>query len=378
MAAKRKVFEDVTAAAAPAPRGGLIDRGTGGSRPAVRIWLILLFVLVVAMILVGGLTRLTDSGLSITRWDPIGGALPPLSEADWQSEFAAYQQTDEFRLQNSRMTMEEFRYIFWWEWAHRQLGRFVGLVWAAGFLWFLARRQIPQGWTGRLLGLGVLGGAQGAIGWWMVKSGLGNGMTDVASYRLAIHLGLAFAILGLIAWYVFRLSRSEALLLQARRIREVRLHRYATGLAALVFVQILLGALVAGIDAGRGFTDWPLMAGEFLPPDPLALEPVWRNFFENAGTVQFVHRMMGYLVLVVGIAAWLRGRRSVHRRTQAAFNMMVAMLLVQILIGVATVMYSAPLALALVHQLGAVALWVMVLRARFLSHYPVSISIRGA
>jgi len=380
MAEKRKLFEEVggTAADRPAaPAGGMIDRARAGSRAAVRVWLLMLFALVVAMIAVGGLTRLTDSGLSIVEWRPVTGALPPMSEAAWLAEFDKYRAIPEYQLQNRGMSLEDFKVIYWWEWGHRQLGRVIGLVWALGFLGLLLTRKIPAGWTGRLLGLGALGALQGAIGWWMVSSGLTGTMLDVASYRLATHLGLAFVILGLIAWYVCRLGRPQAQLLQARRLREGGLAGLAAGAVGLTFVQILLGALVAGIDAGRGFTDWPLMAGGVLPPDPLTLEPLWRNFFENAGTVQFTHRMAGYLLFAFGLFVWWRGRRRAHRRTQAAFNMLAAMLVVQMILGIVTVMNSAPVALALAHQTGAVALWVIAIRARFLSIYPIATTLRG-
>lgn len=239
----------------------MIDKGRRGARGAIRIWLMMLFVLVMAMIVVGGLTRLTDSGLSITEWAPVSGALPPMSEAAWQSEFDKYRQIPEYQLQNVGMSMAEFKFIYWWEWGHRQLGRFVGLVWALGFVGFLVTRKIPPGWTGRLLLLGGLGGLQGAIGWWMVASGLTGDRIDVASYRLATHLGLAFVILGVIAWFTFQLGRSERDLMQQRRVREGKLFSMSTGLMHFTFLQILLGALVAGIDAGRNYTDWPLMAG---------------------------------------------------------------------------------------------------------------------
>ncbi len=378
MAGNRKLFEEVgEGAARPEPQGGMIARGGRGARGAIRVWLLVLFALVVAMIAVGGLTRLTDSGLSITEWRPVTGALPPMNEAAWQAEFEKYRAIPEYQLQNRGMTLGEFKVIYWWEWGHRQLGRVIGLIWATGFLGFWATKRIPPGWVPRLLGLGALGGLQGAIGWWMVSSGLGGEMVDVASYRLAIHLGLAFAILGLIAWYAFLLSRPEAELLQARRAREAKLFSLSTGAMHLAFVQILLGALVAGIDAGRGFTDWPLMAGGILPPDPFWIEPLWRNFFENAGLVQFIHRVVGYLLLGFGLFVWARGRRSGQRRTQAAFNMMAAILVLQVVLGIVTVMNSAPLWLALLHQLGAVALWVAILRARFLAQYPIATSVRG-
>ncbi len=288
MRKKRSIFEEVGAGARPVapPKGGMIDAAPKGARRGVRLWLMLLFALVVVMIAVGGLTRLTDSGLSITEWRPLMGALPPMDAAAWGAEFAKYQATSEYQLQNKGMDLAAFKTIYWWEWGHRQLGRAIGLVWAVGFLGFWVARRIPPGWTGRLLVLGALGGAQGAIGWWMVASGLGAGRVDVASYRLAVHLGLAFVILGVLAAQILALSRPEAALLQARRVGERRLFGLATGMMHLAFVQILLGALVAGIDAGRGFPTWPLMNGSFFPAYARALahrQPRYRAMAANWG-----------------------------------------------------------------------------------------------
>ncbi|MET4104020.1 cytochrome c oxidase assembly protein subunit 15 [Roseovarius sp. MBR-78] len=378
MTGKRSIFEEVDEARPKAaPKGGGIDAGRRGARRGIRLWLMILFALVVVMIAVGGLTRLTDSGLSITEWKPVTGALPPMSEAVWQEEFDKYRAIPQYELLNKGMSLAEFKAIYWWEWGHRQLGRVIGLVWALGFFGFLLVRQIPRGWAGRLLVLGALGGAQGAIGWWMVSSGLTDGMIAVASYRLATHLGLAFVILGLIAWYVMALGREERALMQARRAREVRLFGLSTGLMHFAFLQILLGALVAGIDAGRSYTDWPLMAGGLLPPDMMDLAPWWRNFFENPGTVQFIHRLSGYLLLAFAVVVWLRGRRSAHGVTRGAFNAVFAVLLVQVVLGITTVLYVAPWPLAIAHQFVAVLLWVAILRARFLSLYPRATSIRG-
>jgi cytochrome c oxidase assembly protein subunit 15 len=377
MAEKRKLFEEVGATAQVAPQGGLIE-GNKGARRGIRAWLVVLFLLVAMMIAVGGLTRLTDSGLSITEWKPVTGAIPPLSEADWVTEFDKYKATPEFQLQNSQMSMEAFKVIFWWEWAHRQLGRVVGLVWAVGFVGFLAARAIPAGWTGRLLGLGALGGLQGAIGWWMVSSGLVGEQVDVKSYRLATHLGLAFIILGLIAWYVFLLGRSETNLIQARRNSERKLVGLSTGLMHFAFLQILLGALVAGIDAGRGFPTWPDMNGQFFPADAFYVPGgggVWHAFFENPGLVQFMHRMAGYLLFAFGIVVWLRGRQSAHAATRNAFHAVMAMMVAQMVLGIITVLTAAHMHIAITHQIGAVILWVLIIRARHLSVYPVAGSI---
>ncbi|WP_298969629.1 heme A synthase [uncultured Roseobacter sp.] len=381
MSSKRKLFEEVDSAdaARPVTRPGLIDQGHGGARGAIRVWLMMLFALVFIMIAVGGLTRLTDSGLSITEWRPITGALPPMSVAEWEAEFAKYQAIDEFRIQNQWMQLDDFKVIYWWEWGHRQLGRVIGVVWALGFGWFAIRRQIPTGWTPKLLWLGALGGAQGAIGWWMVSSGVtqGEGTTDVASYRLATHLGLAFVILGFIAWYVMELGRSARDLMQARRAKEAKQWGLSTGLLHFAFLQILIGALVAGIDAGRSYTDWPLMGGQILPASAFTLEPLWRNFFESPGLVQFIHRVTGYLLAAFAVVVWLRGRKSSHANTRFAFNAVLAAMALQIVIGIATVLYGAPAHIALVHQLMAVILWVLILRARFLSGYPIATSLRG-
>lgn len=380
MAEKRSIFEEVGAAKPPqgaGPRGGMIDQGRRGARGAIRIWLLLLAALVVAMIAVGGLTRLTDSGLSITEWRPVTGALPPMSEADWQAEFARYQAIPEFQLQNSWMTLADFKGIYWWEWGHRQLGRVVGLIWAVGFLFFWLSKRIPAGWTGRLVLVGALGGLQGAVGWWMVASGLRASMTDVASYRLATHLGLAFVILGVIAWFAMQLGRPERELMQARRLRETRLFGLATGWMHLAMLQVLLGALVAGIDAGRSYTDWPLMGGQVIPPGAMMLEPVWRNFFENPGLVQFIHRLVGYGLAAYTVMAWMRGRRSANRSTQGAFAAAAIAVAAQVVLGIYTVMTAAPWQVAILHQLAAVVVWGLILRARFAAAYPVVTSIRG-
>ncbi|MBO6776997.1 MAG: COX15/CtaA family protein [Marinibacterium sp.] len=381
MSEKRSIFEEVSDADAPRPAAqpGMIDKDRGGARRAVRAWQIVLLILVVTMILVGGLTRLTDSGLSITEWHPITGAMPPTTEEAWQSEFEKYKAIDEFQLQNQWMQMEDFQVIYWWEWGHRQLGRVIGLVWAIGFFGLLALRKVPTGWTGRLALPGVLGGVQGAVGWWMVSSGVtqGEGMVDVASYRLAMHLGLAFAILALLAWNVFGLGSTERDLMQARRAREDKLFGLSTGLLHFAFLQILIGALVAGIDAGRSYTDWPLIGGQVFPPDASVLEPWWRNLFESPGLVQWIHRMAGYLLLIFAVIVWTRGRRSPNPRTRFSFNLAFVALLLQVVLGIVTVVYAAPLHIAIVHQLLAIGVWTAILNARFQAAYPRATSVRG-
>ncbi|MCL5777274.1 COX15/CtaA family protein [Limibaculum sp. FT325] len=362
---KRAIFEDVTGGKAPAPAARARSREARG---AIAVWLWLLAALVAVMVLVGGLTRLTDSGLSITVWDPVMGALPPLSEADWIAAFEAYQTTTEFQVQNHWMTLEDFKPIFWWEWGHRFLGRVIGLVWAVGLAGFLIARAVPRGWLGRLILPGLLGGVQGAVGWWMVASGL-TGRLDVASYRLALHLGLAFVIFMLLVWLAMRIRLDEVEALKARR-RRVGGMGWAGSLMALVFAQILVGALVAGIDAGRGYVDWPLMQGQFLPSESFDLVPLWRNFFENPALVQFVHRMLGYLVLAWAIAAAVGLARRGHAGIRARGLWVAGAVLAQVVVGIVTVMHASPAHIAIFHQAGALVVVFLLMRAKFALSFP--------
>lgn len=377
MSDKRSIFEEVGSntkiIAAPV---GAISRDEFSERSWVRIWLWALVVLIVIMITVGGLTRLTDSGLSITEWDPVMGAVPPLSTAAWNAAFAAYRTTAEFTLQNSDMTLAEFKVIFWWEWGHRQLGRFIGLAWLAGFLILFIGGKLPKVRRISLFIIGPFIGLQGFIGWLMVNSGLDGVRIDVASYWLMAHLGAAFALLGYIFWTLQLFGRTESELLQARRVRERKLFGMSTGLMHFVALQVLLGALVAGIDAGRNYTDWPLMAGEFLPPDLFSLTPWWRNFFEDDGLVQFIHRMSAYFLFVFGIVVYLRAKASAHKLTRLAFGKIGLLLVVQMVLGVVTVMNSSPWNLAILHQFTAILLWLAVIHGRFLAGYPITTSVR--
>ena len=380
MGSKRSIFKEVSELDEKSVntkiKPGIIERAEHNSdRIHIRFWLNCLSVLLVFMILVGGLTRLTDSGLSITEWKPILGALPPISDKSWDAEFDKYKQIPEYIMQNSGMSLNEFKIIYWWEWGHRQLGRIIGLVWLVGFSWLLLSKKIPVGWTARFLMLGAFGGFQGAIGWWMVSSGLSNDMLDVASYRLATHLGIAFIILGFILWYTFTMALSEADLLSRQRTRDHPMLSKSTVLMYLVFLQILLGALVAGIDAGRNYIDWPLMAGGILPPDLFALDPIWRNFFEDDGLVQFIHRISGYILFLFAIYVWFRARKSGNLQIRKSINLVMFVIFLQMAIGVITVMNSSPWHIAIFHQFGAIVLWYFVIRARFLAAFPPKQSI---
>ena len=375
----RNIFEDVDIDKPndTSFKGGYIDQGRDEWRLGVSRWMKILFILVFLMVLVGGLTRLTDSGLSITEWNVIKGAIPPLSDIAWALEFDKYKNIPEYQLQNKGMSLGDFKVIYWWEWGHRQLGRFVGLVWLIGFVYLNLRKKIPNAWKFRMLFVGLLGGLQGAIGWWMVSSGLVGRMVDVASYRLATHLGLAFIILGTLFWFVMRVERTDVDLMQSRRRSNLQSIRWTSLLLVLSFWQILLGALVAGIDAGRGYIDWPMMNGEFLPSESFDYNPLWTNFFENPALVQFNHRILGYVLMALGIAAWFKSRSIAHRKLRIGFKAILIMMVAQMVLGIVTVMYAAPWYIAIFHQIGAVVLIVLILQTKFIANFPQEQTVRS-
>ena len=339
-------------------------RGGGTPSPApVRLWLYGIALLILAMIVVGGATRLTDSGLSITEWRPIHGTIPPLNEAEWQEEFEKYRQIPEYQLINRGMTLEGLKEIFWWEWAHRFLGRFIGVAFFVPLVWFWATGRIGRSLAPQLAGIFVLGGLQGAVGWWMVASGLAE-RTDVSQYRLAVHLTLAFAIYALVIWVAQGLAPRAPVAGGG----ETRGRTLALVLLVLLFVQVFLGGLVAGLDAGLVANTWPTMDGELIPHGLLVVEPWWRNAFENPVTAQFDHRMIAYAILVVALVHLVR-----QRGVQGAGGALVLflVLLAQAAIGVATVVLEMPLHVALFHQFGAaVVVWVAVAHLRSLTPAP--------
>jgi heme a synthase len=321
------------------------------SRPsaAVRAWLLALAVLVFLVLTVGGATRLTGSGLSITEWRPIVGILPPLTEADWRQAFAEYQRIPQYQQVNRGMPLESFKIIFWWEWAHRLLARLLGVVLVVPFGYFLARRQIAPGLFAKLACLGGLGALQGAVGWYMVHSGL-TGRTEVSQYRLALHLGLAFVIFGVLL--SMALARAPG---PARRGSGS-----AALILALVFVQILLGAFVAGLRAGLSHNTWPLMDGRLIPVGLGVMEPRYKNLFENAMTVQFNHRLFAYLLLLATCwHGWRVGLRERETPIMLGALVLAAAALVQAGLGILTLLAHVPLPLALAHQAGAAALFAL-------------------
>jgi len=317
----------------------------------VRIWLYAMAAFVLLMVVVGGITRLTESGLSITSWKPISGAIPPLSEADWQAEFDAYKQIPQYEAVHSWMTLEDFKGIFFWEWFHRLLGRLLGAVFIVPFLVFLAQKRLPRTLAWPLFGLFLLGGFQGALGWWMVSSGLTE-LTSVSQYRLAAHLCAASLLL-------------MALVYVARSLQPGRLTGLVTSsdlalaglLLFLVFIQIGAGAFVAGLDAGMGYNTWPLMDGALIPSGLGAMDPLWRNIFENALTVQFVHRCIAYLiVLYLGFLVWRQARKGGFANVHRWVLLLGVMILAQVALGIATLLSVVQIDLAVAHQAVAFAL----------------------
>ena len=315
------------------------------NRAVQRIWLAIVLVAIFALVLVGGATRLTDSGLSITEWKPVHGVIPPMSESEWQEELELYRQIPEYQLINKGMSLDEFKTIYWWEWAHRLLARGVGVLFGVPFLFFLATGRVEKRLRWPLFGLLVLGGLQGAVGWWMVASGLVD-RVDVSQYRLATHLTLACLIFAAIVWVMRGLAPHSA-----DPVPSDGLKRGAGALVGLVLVQIYLGGLVAGLDAGLASSTWPLMNGALVPAGLMEISPAWRNFFENELTVQFVHRMGGYLLFALAlwhmVASIRHGRGSTHcRRAVVLFGMVF----VQALIGIVVIVTQVPVGWALAHQ----------------------------
>lgn len=315
---------------------------------AVAVWLLAVAGLVVAMVVVGGVTRLTGSGLSITEWNPIRGVIPPLSLADWQAEFAHYRQIPQYQALNRGMTLDQFQAIYWWEWSHRLLGRLVGVAFFVPFVWFAARREISRRLTWRLAALFVLGALQGLVGWWMVASGLSE-RVYVAPERLMLHLGLAFALLGGLVW-----TALDALAGHARQTLPSPWGRRALWLVGLIYGQVLLGALVAGNHAGLVYNDFPLFNGRLLPAD-YAGPGFWATLAHSQGAVQLHHRLLAYVVLAATLGlAWRAWRSADLAGTSKILALaLILAVIVQALLGVATLMAAVPLVLGLLHQLMA-------------------------
>lgn len=318
---------------------------------AVAVWLLVVAALVLGMVAVGGSTRLTGSGLSITQWRPLSGVLPPLGLADWQAEFARYRAIPQFRLVNPGMTLDQFRFIYWWEWSHRFLARLLGVVFLVPFAWFALRRELPRRLLWQFVVLLVLCGLEPGVGWWMVASGLAE-RVYVAPERLMIHLGIAFALLGALTW-----TALDALAGSARQTLPGPWGRRALGLVALIYVQILLGALVAGNQAGLVYNDWPRFNGHLFPAD-YAGDGLWATLAHSQGAVQLHHRMIAYLLtvvaIVVGVGAWRS--RYLPEASKWLAGAVAVLVLFQASLGIGTLMTRVPVGMGVAHQLTAALL----------------------
>ncbi len=328
----------------------------------IAVWLLLCCVLIFAIVVVGGVTRLTRSGLSMVEWDPIMGVIPPLSESQWQATFQKYQQFPEYEQVNRGMTLGEFKFIFWMEYVHRLLGRTIGLVFLLPFLYFLFRRRLERSLIPKLITIFLLGGLQGLLGWFMVKSGLID-LPHVSPYRLTAHLVLATVIYGYILWVALGLLFPDA---ENRDPPARSARRLAHVVTALILVMIASGGFVAGTKAGFTFNTFPLMNGRVIPEGMLAMRPVWTNFFENVATVQFDHRIIAYLLILVAPWFWYRAARApLHPRARLGSHALLIMLLLQVSLGIVTLLLAVPVALAAAHQAGAILLFTVAL---FVNH----------
>jgi len=315
---------------------------------ALGVWLLICAVVVYIMVVVGGITRLTQSGLSMVEWAPIMGIFPPLDEATWLEIFRKYQAFPEYQKINLGMSLVEFKNIFWWEYGHRVLGRFIGLIYLLPLLFFLAKGMVPKAWLFRLFALFVLGGLQGLMGWYMVKSGLVD-VPYVSQYRLVAHLGLALLIFATMFWYSMDFLRSGV----ARQCAS-KTYRNLTGyLVVVVFLMMLSGGFVAGTKAGFIMNTFPKMSGQWLPDTWMAMSPWWRNFFENPITVQFMHRCLALVVAFSAVLTFWQARKQ-NFATRA--DLVILIMLLQISLGIAALVLIVPIVLGAAHQAGAVAL----------------------
>jgi cytochrome c oxidase assembly protein subunit 15 len=324
----------------------------------IAIWLLVCCATIFCMVVLGGVTRLTGSGLSMVEWEPILGVLPPLSEAEWQETFAKYQQYPEYRLKNSHLDVEGFKGIFWLEYFHRLLGRGIGMLFGLPFLYFLLRRQIDRPLAPKLVFLFVLGGLQGLMGWYMVQSGMVDD-PHVSQYRLTAHLLLAIFIYGYMLWLALDLLRGR----DRVKVRT----GWLTGafwLTGLVLLTIASGGFVAGLKAGFTYNTFPLMNGKWVPDGLLLMEPLWRNLFENITTVQFNHRLLAISVALAVVGFWWSARRRARTaEVRLALNLLLAAVVLQVSLGIATLLMVVPIPLAAAHQAGAVILLTAVINA---------------
>ncbi len=323
-------------------------------RPVI-FWLLSGCFLIYLMVVAGGITRLTESGLSMVEWSPTG-SLPPMNEQEWMEQFEKYQQSPEYKILNQHFTLDDFKSIFWWEYIHRFLGRLIGVVFIIPFLWFWIKKKLPQGFLKKAIILFALGAFQGYLGWWMVESGLVKN-PFVSHYRLAAHLITAFATFGFTFWFALDLiyySKNENAVSFLKKLSVL--------LLSVVVLQIIYGAFVAGLKAGYGYPTFPKMGDEWFPDDIVSLEPVWKNFLEGHAGVQFVHRYLAYVIVIITGIIFFRARKmNLTSGQKKIINAIGIIVLAQFILGVLTLLYGIPIVIAVLHQVGAFFLFATTL-----------------
>ncbi|MBL7958852.1 COX15/CtaA family protein [bacterium] len=329
----------------------------------IGIWLLVGYSMVFIMLILGGATRLTQSGLSIVEWNVIMGIVPPLNDSDWNSAFEKYKQFPEYNILNKTMTVEDFKGIFWWEYIHRVWGRLIGLVFIIPFTIFVFQKKLSVPWIRRLTGVFLIGAFQGFVGWYMVKSGLIDN-PHVSHYRLTLHLFLAFSICGLLLWYAaVWLTKNE---FEKTIFVNTFVRKFSSAVVMLILLQTMLGGLVAGLKAGYMFNTYPKMGVDWLPEAAWMMEPLWINFLENAVMIQFIHRTMALVVLAAIFVFWIKTRSlELSSRLRMDIMLLVIMAIVQLTLGIITVLFSVPVLWGVAHQAGALVLFSLAVQVRF-------------
>ena len=319
----------------------------------IAIWLLCICALIFAMILLGGVTRLTESGLSMVEWKPVVGWIPPMNETEWQDQFQKYQQSPEYQKKNIGMSLDQFKSIFYFEFSHRVLGRLIGLAFLIPFLYFLIKRKIPRALTPQMIIMFILGGLQGVLGWYMVKSGLVND-PRVSQYRLTAHLISAITIYSYILWVALGLLKPSS---SRQTVTIHPVNKFSIFVTALIVLQIMSGGFVAGTDAGLAYNTFPLMGDKFIPDGMMTIQPAIMNLFENIVTIQFNHRMIAYLLIIIIPIFWLKMQRSdASAKTKQLSHLLLAMLAIQVALGVSTLLMHVPVSIASIHQGGGLVL----------------------
>jgi cytochrome c oxidase assembly protein subunit 15 len=333
----------------------------------VGIWLMSGCLLIFCMVVVGGITRLTGSGLSITEWKPIMGAVPPMNQSEWQAAFEKYKQIPQFQKINFDFTLENFKSIFWWEYIHRLLGRFIGVVFIVPFAWFYFRKMLDKTTIKKALFLFLLGGLQGIIGWLMVKSGLTE-RTSVSHIRLAIHLITAFITYGFTFYFALEILNNKM-----KKQINLKMLRFSWWLFIIVTVQIIYGAFVAGLHAGKIYNSFPLMNGSVVPADAMQYNPAWENFFDNPAMVQFIHRFFALIIFILMILFFFYpARKEMDVFQKNAVNLFAGVVMLQIILGILTLLTVVNIPLAVIHQAGAFLLFSVCVYLLFISRRSVN------